>query len=1393
MEEETKERIRVNGHPAEASLSGSGEIWWRFNGECGGGNRCLDVESEVLGFVAEGREITIRAFLSELKGQPRGSEELGKRVRKEFVLEMSSDVVAESWSERLGDYMNSLGRPKRLFIILNPYGGKASARKIFDTEIKPLLEAANILYTLQETRYQLHAQEIAYKMDLLKYDGIVCVSGDGVFVEVLNGLLQREDWNTAIKLPLGIIPAGTGNGLAKSLLDAVGEMYSIEHATFSIIRGHKRSLDVTTVLQGETKFFSILMLTWGLIADTDIESEKYRWMGSTRLDFYCFLRVLKLRKYHGRVKFVPAPGHEAYGESTEETESCVGDLDSPKDELKSSIHVLQRSYQGPNTSFEDCDWRFLEGPFISISLVNVPWVGEDAMHAPQAKFSDGFLDLVLIKDCPKSSLVSILLKMKDGKHVNSPYVLYLKVKAFELLPGNRVGEPTKGGIVDVDGEVVAKGEGIYVCGQEGDLMAYGPPIQLTVDKGLATIFSPSYDLRKQFFAQELGAHRCVTDVVMSSSLATASAAATGPKICFNTHCKEAITDQTRRKGWKLRSGELAELCERCHSAFEKGNFCETFHSDATGWRKCETCGKSIHCGCIVSIPFYMLLDAGGVECMACVRKAYSTVPNQIWSSSTTLSAQLSERSKEFSVKSWNQVAGSFPGQWRHPANIWNASSIQSDLHQRLSYEFDRPNADRLMAGARSSISAQEKKVEEPLKRIVSSGLNHVSRDIYGENDPTVSRKGICSDPFSNASTVKFEAHQNTSTKPSTVLKGESTSLLIGLSAPFSSINGTNEPSRVSTTQTQRQAASSTLSKQFYSNTLNGAESSSESPSHARNGRGRVDPRARSHLLPRYWPRITDQELQKISGDSNSIITPLFEKMLSASDAGRIGRLVLPKKCAEAYFPTISQPEGLPLKMQDASGKEWVFQFRFWPNNNSRMYVLEGVTPCIQSMQLQAGDTVTFSRIDPEGKLVMGFRKAANASNNEQDNQAVKDGHDSSVPSDVKASAMDFIASLPLRQHKGSTESRSQTNATDKASWSKNDKSGFIQKDGGATKSSSAICKKKSSACGSKNKRLRIDNEESVELKLTWEEAQVLLRPGCSGGVTVTSVEGLEFEEYEEAPVLGMPTYFTKNQDGNINDRWVQCEDCLKWRKLPFDALLHHKWTCLDNKWDIERSSCSAPQEISEDIAHLLPIKAGSSKRSKVKLENENIEVPFGLDTLANLAILGEGESLPASSQPTTKHPRHRPGCTCIVCIQPPSGKGPKHKQTCTCNVCLTVKRRFRTLMLRREKRQSEKEAESAVPAKQQLLSNHQPELVQQPPSPIFPDAGVDSPPQMPPGNNDIVDGDTVVDAESERKRTVPSPIKTQIDLNIQPEREEEPSPVANAMSSTMRTFEDSAD
>ncbi|KAM0943936.1 putative sphingosine kinase [Dioscorea sansibarensis] len=474
-----RERIRVDGAAAQASFNAStGELCWQSGA---GVNWCLMMESEVLGFKTKGVKIIVKAFVFSSKGASLGASG-GKRARtrKDFVLEMPSEQCAMIWSDKFGDLINSFGRPRRLFIILNPYGGKRCALKIFRNEVRPLLEASDVLYTLQETSYQLHARDIAHKLDLLKHDGIVCVSGDGVLVEVVNGLLQRKDWDTAVKVPLGIIPAGTGNGMAKSLLDSAGDS----------LLCHRRSLDVTTVQQEEARFFSVLMLTWGFVADVDIESEKYRWMGSARFDFYSFLRVVNMRKYHGNVQFVPASGYEVYGESMDWNESC-------KDEVPEQTcgvaarRVQQCGYTGPKITLEDLEWKSVNGPFILVWLNNVPWSGEDVMPAPEAKFSDGFLDVVIVKDCPKAALLSLMLKMNDGSHVKSRYVMYLKVKAFRLRPGQRVGNPGKGGIIDSDGEVIARGEGTYECSQqERELMTYGPPIQMTVDKGLATIFSP---------------------------------------------------------------------------------------------------------------------------------------------------------------------------------------------------------------------------------------------------------------------------------------------------------------------------------------------------------------------------------------------------------------------------------------------------------------------------------------------------------------------------------------------------------------------------------------------------------------------------------------------------------------------------------------------------------------------------------------------------------------------------------------------------------------------------------------------------------------------------------------------------------------------------------------
>jgi hypothetical protein len=42
------------------------------------------------------------------------------------------------------------------------------------------------------------------------------------FLQVINGLMNRDDWQDAIKTPIGCIPGGSGNALACSINYSAG-------------------------------------------------------------------------------------------------------------------------------------------------------------------------------------------------------------------------------------------------------------------------------------------------------------------------------------------------------------------------------------------------------------------------------------------------------------------------------------------------------------------------------------------------------------------------------------------------------------------------------------------------------------------------------------------------------------------------------------------------------------------------------------------------------------------------------------------------------------------------------------------------------------------------------------------------------------------------------------------------------------------------------------------------------------------------------------------------------------------------------------------------------------------------------------------------------------------
>ncbi|TYJ48556.1 hypothetical protein E1A91_A01G070900v1 [Gossypium mustelinum] len=140
-------------------------------------------------------------------------------------------------------------------------------------------------------------------------------------------------------------------------------------------------------------------------------------------------------------------------------------------------------------------------------------------------------------------------------------------------------------------------------------------------------------------------------------------------------------------------------------------------------------------------------------------------------------------------------------------------------------------------------------------------------------------------------------------------------------------------------------------------------------------KNRKDASKQHQIQARYSPKTSPEELREICRQAKSSLIPLFEKKLTASDVDtRNGRLVLPKRCAEAYFPKISGQQGIFLTVQDTKGNDWEVFYRYWSNTNGKMYVLEGLKDYMIMMEWEAGDTVTFYKREEDEKLFMGFKK-----------------------------------------------------------------------------------------------------------------------------------------------------------------------------------------------------------------------------------------------------------------------------------------------------------------------------------------------------------------------------------------------------------------------------------
>ncbi|KAM6940072.1 sphingosine kinase 1-like [Xenentodon cancila] len=459
------------------------------------------------------------AYFYPLKRRWMSSGVSRQRVEQCFRLSALQDPrsnleEAEKWARAVRDRsarqqlpgdgvsQSELCRPRRMMLLVNPESGKGEALSLYNSHIQQMLNDAGVAYTLVITERQNHARELVREADLSQWDALVIISGDGLLYEVINGLLDRSDWEEAVRTPLGILPGGSGNALAASIHhysggSPVSGEELLVNCGFLLCKGLVSHMDLVSVhLSSSPRLFSFLSLAWGFVADVDIESEKYRHVGAARFTVGTLVRLASLRVYKGKLAYLPAArdqGNQAdlRNGSTVRCNSQASSLNSdsiPHQRSKdfssnktyhnschsnNSLKVRRRTETTPSRSdvttlpgppdsllppldqLVPSDWVVVqEEDFVLVLAIYQSHLAEDLLAAPDASLDDGVIHLFYVRaGISRAALLRLFLAMEKGAHLatNCQHLVYVKVQALRLEPYSPKG------IITVDGELVEYG------------------------------------------------------------------------------------------------------------------------------------------------------------------------------------------------------------------------------------------------------------------------------------------------------------------------------------------------------------------------------------------------------------------------------------------------------------------------------------------------------------------------------------------------------------------------------------------------------------------------------------------------------------------------------------------------------------------------------------------------------------------------------------------------------------------------------------------------------------------------------------------------------------------------------------------------------------------------
>jgi len=253
---------------------------------------------------------------------------------------------------------------KKIKFIINPIAGFRRDKRFIIEHLQKLSSEFEV--DIEKTSCRGEAKTIAATAARQGFDTVVAVGGDGTVNETASGLVETE---TA----LGIIPLGSGNGLARSL----GIPLNPEKAVRVACSGNRRRIDAGRA--AHRNFFVVAGV--GFDATVGKRFDSTHWRGPLSYFYLGIKELITYRPRQVRLSF---------------------------DEQKIDLT-----------------------PFL-VTVANTCQYGNGAMIAPQALCDDGQLDICIVDESSKMIILRHLPNLFNGTIDRMPHIRYFRSKEIVI-------------------------------------------------------------------------------------------------------------------------------------------------------------------------------------------------------------------------------------------------------------------------------------------------------------------------------------------------------------------------------------------------------------------------------------------------------------------------------------------------------------------------------------------------------------------------------------------------------------------------------------------------------------------------------------------------------------------------------------------------------------------------------------------------------------------------------------------------------------------------------------------------------------------------------------------------------------------------------------------------